>query len=447
MTTIQRSAIVCLGCLLAGIARGQSTPRKPPRPAASVAASPAAGRLEAYPTRYYVIHTDLSGDALREANLRMTRMAEEYHQRTRDFSGEIRSRLPFYLFSNPADYYATGAPPGSAGVFNGTKLMAVARPGAGAGTWHTVQHEGFHQFAHAVIRGDLPIWLNEGLAEYFGEGLWTGDGFVTGIIPPWRLKRIQESLRDRQMRSLEAMMQMSLEQWNGALSIQNYDQAWSMVHFLAHGDDGRYQKALAGFINAIARGQQWPAAWMDNFGSVDGFEEKWRAYWSSLQGSPTAGKYGQATVSILVSHLGRAQARKQTFSDFAAFVAAGRAGGLNFEGDHWLPASLLADAIKGAEHAGEWTLDPPAPQSPPRLTLVMRDQTRLIGSYTLRGGHVAEVKIDIDDLPVVITRAKALVEFDPKSRESARDLIRAAIGRAPRSPHLPAARAALAEMR
>ena len=52
--------------------------------------------------------------------------------------------------------------------------MAFAGEHITAYTWHTVQHEGFHQFAHAVIGGDIPTWLNEGLAEYFGEALFTG---------------------------------------------------------------------------------------------------------------------------------------------------------------------------------------------------------------------------------------------------------------------------------
>ena len=60
-----------------------------------------------------------------------------------------------------------------------------------ARTWHTVQHEGFHQFAHVVIRGDLPIWVNEGLAEYFGEAVFTGDGFVSGVIPPTAMTGIR----------------------------------------------------------------------------------------------------------------------------------------------------------------------------------------------------------------------------------------------------------------
>src|SRR5262245_11386770 len=73
-------------------------------------------QLKQYDSPYYVIHTDLTGDDVKEASVRMTRMAEEYYNRTRDFSGQINSRLPFKLFKNRKDYIAAGAPAGSAGV-------------------------------------------------------------------------------------------------------------------------------------------------------------------------------------------------------------------------------------------------------------------------------------------------------------------------------------------
>ena len=50
---------------------------------------------------------------------------------------------------------------------------------------------------HAFIGGDIPIWVNEGLAEFFAQGLYTGDGFVTGVIPPSRLDRLKSFIRDR----------------------------------------------------------------------------------------------------------------------------------------------------------------------------------------------------------------------------------------------------------
>ncbi len=181
--------------------------------------------LKVYESRYYIIHTDIPQDEAFEAEVRMTRMAEEYHNRTRAFSGTLQEKLPFFLFQNKADYVAAGGDPRSAGIFTGDQLMAIAGRQAGWGTWHTIQHEGFHQFAHKVIGGELPIWVNEGLAEYFGEAVFCGDSYVSGLIPQFRLSRIRVMVSKSSYRSIPDMMQMSHEEWNNRLALANYDQA------------------------------------------------------------------------------------------------------------------------------------------------------------------------------------------------------------------------------
>src|SRR5258705_5217260 len=60
--------------------------------------------LKQYESKYYLIHTDLPPLEAREAQVRMTRMADEYLLRTAGFSGQIKERLPFYLYQNRADY-------------------------------------------------------------------------------------------------------------------------------------------------------------------------------------------------------------------------------------------------------------------------------------------------------------------------------------------------------
>ncbi|MFP4107400.1 MAG: hypothetical protein ACLFVU_15130, partial [Phycisphaerae bacterium] len=92
-------------------------------------------------TKYYVINSDLSDEAVLEAGVRMTIMAEEYHRRTKGFGGTIRKRLPFYLFSNKNDYYQAGGIQGSAGVYDGKSLKAIADRRYGDYVWQIVQHE------------------------------------------------------------------------------------------------------------------------------------------------------------------------------------------------------------------------------------------------------------------------------------------------------------------
>src|SRR5690606_8244349 len=91
--------------------------------------------LPVYDSKYYLVYTDLEGDEVRETIIRMTKMAEEYHARTRDFSGAIRQRMPFILYKDAAKYYATGAPMGTAGYFDGRKLVAITGKQLSQRTW------------------------------------------------------------------------------------------------------------------------------------------------------------------------------------------------------------------------------------------------------------------------------------------------------------------------
>lgn len=346
--------------------------------------------LRRYETRYYDLYTDLDRDTMREAAMRITTMAEEYYRRTRGFAGEIGDKLPFYLFRDVDDYMSNGGPMGTIGVFDGRRLMAIAGPIAGNQTWHTVQHEGFHQFVHAVIGGDIPIWANEGLAEYFGEGEWSGDGFYSGLVPPQRLKRLRERLTGDEMKSLKEMMLLPHAVWNAEISGANYDQAWSMVHFLAHAEDGKYAKPFHGFLRQVSHGAKWEEAWPRNFGrDVSAFESRWRDWWKGLPDDPTAARRAEWQVAALTSFFARAASQRQYFDDASAFLAAARENQLRAHADDWLPRTLLNRALQGVEAVGEWSVEKGAGGR--KLVLQRPDGLTLVGSHTLRGGRVKDV--------------------------------------------------------
>lgn len=350
--------------------------------------------LKRYETRYYTIFTDLDADAVREATLRITHMAEEYQRRTRGFAGEIRERLPFYLFNKAQDYVAAGAPAGTAGVFMGDRLMAIAGEDAGGYTWHTVQHEGFHQFVHAVIKGDIPIWANEGLAEYFGESVWTGDGFVSGVVPPERLAQLRRRIREGSLKSIEEMMLLSHAMWNAEGAVANYDLAWSMVHFLAHAEDGKYQKPFAGFLRGVSGGDKWPEAWKRNFGSdVKSFQQRWLQYWQGLEPNPTRDLYARASAETIAAFLGRAQTQRQFFKDWDELVATAKDGRVSVGKNDWLPSALLDEAIARTRRVGDWSLERRGGMT--RVLCRLDDGTQLVGSYKLKAGRFdsAEVKV------------------------------------------------------
>ncbi len=390
--------------------------------------------MKEYDTRYYTIYTDIDPDQEKEAAIRMTKMAEEYHQRTKDFAGVITAKFPFYLFKSPADYYAAGGLPGSAGMFMSVgsdgKLMAIAGRNNSQQTWHTVQHEGFHQFAHAVIGGEMPIWLNEGLAEYFGESIFTGDGFVTGVIPPWRLARLKDEISGGQTKSFEAIMNLSPQQWASEMNIRNYDQAWSMVHFLVHGDDQKYQAAFTACIREISRGSTFDQAWNDTVGKTDGFEDRWKNWWLAQPESPTKTLYGQAAVSTMTSFIARAYGAKQSFSNFDEFQAAVDSDTLKINPDDWLPRSLIVNALRLYGSTPNWVLKPAANKQP-TVQLTLADDTVLTGTFILRGSRVEQVNVQIDDMARILKDAQALL--DAHQKEQAMALVIAGLKEIPKS--------------
>jgi hypothetical protein len=366
----------------------------------AVASAQQQQKLERYEGRYYIIHTDLAGDDLREAELRMAKMAEEYHDRTKDFSGDISDKLPFFLFRREADYLAAGGAERTAGFFDpaSNTLMAVAGEELSRETWSVVQHEGFHQFARAVIGGKLPVWVNEGLAEYFGEGVFTGDGFVTGVIPAARLRRIRDEMRNGEFKPIRDIMFLPHGQWNREMSIVNYDQAWSMVQFLAHGEGGKYQAAFGGFMRAIGSGQQWERAWLNNFGSAEGFEQKWKAYWMRLPENPTAGLYARATLQTITGVYARATAQKQSYPSFDELLKAVGRSEIRIDDRDWLPPMLIRSSFSRAvamrEQGGNFTLTPAKGNKPATIVCALKDGTRLTGRFTIEAGRVTDVVID-----------------------------------------------------
>jgi len=361
---------------------------------------PATSSLRTYETRYYTIYTDLGRDGAREAEVRMTRMADEYRQRTRDFSGELRGKLPFYLFRNEADYHAAGGTPNTAGEYdpNAGRLMTFAGgEQANLATWYTVQHEGFHQFADQVIGRGMPIAVNEGLAEYFGEALFTGDSFVAGVIPPWRLKRVRASFEGKKFMSLRELLSLSHKEWNKALSQDNYDQVWMLVQYMVHGDDGAYRDSFAAFIRDISTGRPWDAEWQPRFGDIDAFETKWRSYWTNLPDDPTADQYVETTLRTLTSFLARATARRQRFDSLEAFASATEKGELKSSESDWLPASLINDAFKRAATfqttGASFAIVSDAPR-PPRIVYTPKQGSQMVGRFTLKGSRVEGVTVE-----------------------------------------------------
>jgi hypothetical protein len=355
--------------------------------------------LPRYETRYYVIYTDLDRQSVQDVATRITKMAEVYSDRTRDFSGAIRKKLPFVLFKNRDDYYDVGGPEGSAGVFNGKMLLAVAGEQLDNRSWYIIQHEGFHQFAAAVIGGDIPTWVNEGLADYFGEALFTGDDMITGVIPEWRRKRIRQNLQSGKFKPIDELMRLSLEEWNREMSQANYDQSWSIVQFLAHGEGGKYQRAFGSYMGALGRGKGRIEAWQNAFGDSNGLEDRWKQFWTNLPENPSDELYRRATVATFSSYLARAWLQKQTFESAAAFEEVAKQDQLKFAPQDRLPRTLMAQLLYDLqEHrkAGDrLVIENVKDDKWPRVVMQTKEGKRVVGKFKVVGGRIT-TQVDVE---------------------------------------------------
>jgi len=391
-------AVLLLGQAVLRAANGGSPPN----------ANPAGVAMPVYPSPYYVVQADIDPDDAREAAIRVGKMFEEYRERTKGFSGQIREKLPLYLFKSEDEYHAAGGPAATGGYFNGkAMLVGVFGKHPDANTWRLLQHVGFYQFADAVIDRNMPVWALEGMGDYFGEGIFTGDSYVMGGIPPERLRRLKTEISGgggSHLPTVNQIVPMDRALWAAQIgNARNSDKAWSMVHFLVHGEGGKYQKLFVNYILDLNHGIAPEKAWSRNFGDGGGFEERWKDYWTGLNDNPTDEVYARATVATLTSFLARAAAQRQVFKEFEEFESAAGFDQLKIADADRLPSSLLKSAMADAARrrnisAGQTILDGPA-AARNRVVMTLPDGTRLAGTFTLAKGHPADVKVQTTPPP------------------------------------------------
>ncbi len=242
---------------------------------------------------HYGIHTDIPDPELvDDLGRRMDVMFDQYTTALRDFKPPADlAPLPVYLFDTRRNYTAfTGvAGTNSGGLFAGGRhpyLTSFLDQNGRDGLRRALQHEAFHQFAYFVISRRLPIWLNEGMAQIFEEGIWTGETFLLGQAPPRRLRQVQADLRANRLVPFDTFLAMSPHAWaenlhaNVAAGTTYYTQAWAMAHFLRYGPDAKYRQL---FVEFLAKLQADPdadpmALFADSFSDPVGFQrafERW----------------------------------------------------------------------------------------------------------------------------------------------------------------------------
>ncbi len=251
-------------------------------------------------SRAYKIHTNLTAEEAREFGRHMDLIYREYSRRFAVLHGNDRGKQNLYLLRTRADYVSTMGEFGfDASATGGVFFWGVR--GSGLATWveglsrdqvfDTLQHEGFHQFAHSKMGRELPLWVNEGLAEYFGAAIVVKDKVRLGIVDEDRVQAIRAAIENRQAIGFEELLTTDSQQWQRNMNTGSvkghlqYYQSWSIVHFLIHGDGGRYQKAFSNCLVLISRGRDHDIAFRESFGTSETapFARRWRKFMDEVQ--------------------------------------------------------------------------------------------------------------------------------------------------------------------
>ena len=250
---------------------------------------------QVFESRYYSIHHNLPSAEVKKFGKHMDLIFAEYSRRFSGLRDRRRGRMKLYLLKTRDDYERQLALFGIDGSASGGMFFYGPR-GSGLATWvgdrserqtqQVLQHEGLHQFARNYLGYRIPVWLNEGLAEYFEQAQIIKGKVKLGIAEGWRIDRLKRAIEAGQALEFNELLNITSDRWRsnmqsgspqGALQ---YTQSWSIVYFLIHGDKGRYRQAFGEYLDLLSRGRTHESAFRAAFKvrDTDNFHKRWERF-------------------------------------------------------------------------------------------------------------------------------------------------------------------------
>src|ERR1700676_923124 len=143
------------------------------------------------------------------------------------------------------------------------------------GAYNVVYHEYVHTLLHSNFRW-LPTWLDEGLAEFYGNTRFEPKKSYVGA-PSTRVYQ----LKNRTMIKLETLLVVN--PWTYYRGDENqiatfYAESWALVHYLVFGPDMELGKKLSRFYDQLQAGDPQLKAFRDVFGDLKNVENGLQKY-------------------------------------------------------------------------------------------------------------------------------------------------------------------------
>jgi Protein of unknown function (DUF1570) len=159
------------------------------------------------------------------------------------------------------------------------KNFAVVRTdihGSGPLGYHALYHEYTHAYFRYNFRG-LPLWLDEGLAEYYGNTNVDGQEATVGDINENELRYLKQGvlLPVDQLLSIDRTSPLyNTNEHSGIF----YAESWALVHYLLISQDMRSKELVNKYLRALHETDDSIEAAKQTFGDLQKFQEGFNAY-------------------------------------------------------------------------------------------------------------------------------------------------------------------------
>jgi tetratricopeptide (TPR) repeat protein len=363
-----------------------------------------------------------------------------------------RAKMAVNIYKSNEDFHKYGEVdnPAVLGYFtpNGKSLNFYHEYSEPAQTTWVALHECTHLLTYLVDPQYIPqIWVNEGVADYFGSSkVYTGKNgklvIEPGQLQTDRILTVQQALKDekdagpatkddkkkgfggRPFTKLEDLFLLKHDEFDGF----QYAHAWSFVYFLNTAQNGKYQKAFNRFFKGLYTTEKGIPVKAESYGKlvepkdirdyllmrlavkdVPALEAEWKAFVAAIpiDGVPARLKRGLGSV--------RRGEFESAIEDLDAAIAGGatdprawsaRSKALMFQGK-------MEEALADARHAVE--MDPLSPTYRYSLSMMMAGVMSTAGpregGIVIRFGKEGE-KIKNDEAKV---QAGLAMELDPEN--------------------------------
>lgn len=179
------------------------------------------------------------------------------------------------------DFYASKDRMRPAGMFVSgfDRSFALLRTDVG-GSGENPYHSLYHEYTHGIMRLNfvaMPLWLDEGLAEFYGNTVVESSEIGIGRASKLQLRLLHQSSFIPIQTLIGADYRSPLYNERDRVSVF-YAESWALVHYLMTDPEARKNQVMVHFLKALQETNDSEEAARQAFGDLKKFGERLESY-------------------------------------------------------------------------------------------------------------------------------------------------------------------------